>query len=760
MATKPSPPVLTRRALRFAVSGGMSTGVHVLVATLAMHWLPNPMLANAMAFLVATVGSYLLNTLWSFQSPLHGQNLWRYCWVAVIGLMLTTAIAGLAQQLGFNYLIGIAGVVCIVPPFTFLLHHFWTYRPHNIADMNKPFAPPIPITITNQPSWAYHLLTQLILLTLAMHRLRDFVGVRYATADNIDFSVGWFGLYKLGNPLELGVAMAHEEGRLQHIVISTVDALVSMIPSQLAYDFLNMGSFSLALILLSVLISRVASSWLAYIFLALALACLPQLWQHTPPAAYPVWPWLPWLSFALASLLLLHYMAGKKHLWLGGLAGICYAASFFSLELFVLVLPVCALAIIRYAPDSQGLTSHEKKRLSLLALLIPALYVACYGGFRWLNPSRYDGNQIGEITIANIVSVLYQYSIGGFSLYYVLRGKYPILYNDSVEHNQTPLIPTLSLPDVVLTATGLDWLSAILSAVLLGVSLWQLRNICLNRRAGIIWAVGVWIAFASLFPYGISEKYAVQIHDEWSPYFFATIGSRFAYFGWILVFASLLAASYIYISQQRQRWGLAVMLAGCLGILSLSLASSYFNRFVAASMRIHTAKWQVVNLALSCQPLWSETRIPIYAPRLNSFVWWAFIRPNPAKHPEIQRAAYWNQYALSRGLADTPRFAASPTSLWLDYRLGVDGNIIGIVTAHLDAQGKTSEIRVLSPRNQATQLWLNDHQGQRLEALAWNATADSCGNFKVNRLSGKEMAFASINLWSPTVMALNNPIPQ
>lgn len=760
MAAKLPPPVLKQRALRFAVSGGVSTGVHVLVATLVMHWLPIPMLANAMAFLVATVGSYLLNTLWSFQSPLHGQNLWRYCWVAVIGLMLTTAIAGLAQQLGFNYLIGIAGVVCIVPPITFLLHHFWTYRPHNIADMKKPFTPPIPITITNQPSWAYHLLTQLILLTLAMHRLRDFVGLRYATADNIDFSVGWFELHKLGNPLKLGLAMAQEQGRLTHIVMTTVDALVSMIPSQLAYDFLNMGSFSLALILLSVLISRVASSWLAYIFLALVLAGLPQLWQHTPPAAYPVWPWLPWISFALAGLLLLRYMGGKQNLWLGGLAGLCYAASFFSLELFVLVFPVCALALIRYAPGSQGLTSHEKNRLCLFTLVIPVIYVACYAGFRWFNPSQYDGNRIGEITIANILSVFYQYSIGGFSLYYILRGKYPILYNDSVDHSQTPLIPTLSLPDAVLAATGLDWLAAILSGVVLGVSLWQLRNTRLTRRAGIILVVGVWIAFASLFLYGISEKYAVQVQNVWSPYFFAYIGTRYAYFGWILVFASLLAASYIYISQQRQRWGLAVLLAGCLGILSLSLVSSYFNRFVTTSMRIQTAKWQVIDLALSCQPLWAETNTPIYAPRLNSFVWWSFIRPNPSKQPEIQRAAYWNQYALSRGLAETPRIAAAQTSLWLDYRLGVDGSIIGIVTAHLDAQGKTSEIRVLSPRNQATQMWLNDLQGQRLEALSWNATADSCGNYKVNRLSGKEMVFSSITLWSPVVIALNNPIPQ
>lgn len=129
MSVKTSPPVLTRQALRFAISGLMVTGLHVLIATAFIQIiLPVPSIANGVAFLVATVFSYLINTMWSFSSPLHGRNLFRFCVVSCIGLFLAMTISGTAQYYGLHYLYGIGLVVCIVPPTTFVLHNFWTYK--------------------------------------------------------------------------------------------------------------------------------------------------------------------------------------------------------------------------------------------------------------------------------------------------------------------------------------------------------------------------------------------------------------------------------------------------------------------------------------------------------------------------------------------------------------------------------------------------------------------------------------------------------
>lgn len=129
MSVKTLPPLLTKQALRFAFSGLLVTGLHVIIATAFIRIvLPSPSLANGVAFLVATVFSYLVNTMWSFSSPLHGRNLFRFCFVSSIGLFLAMAISGAAQYYGLHYWYGIGFVVCTIPPVTFLLHSFWTYK--------------------------------------------------------------------------------------------------------------------------------------------------------------------------------------------------------------------------------------------------------------------------------------------------------------------------------------------------------------------------------------------------------------------------------------------------------------------------------------------------------------------------------------------------------------------------------------------------------------------------------------------------------
>ncbi len=117
-----------KQAQRFALSGLLVTGIHVLVAAGFIRLvLPAPALANGIAFSVATVFSYLINTLWSFSRPLHGKNLLRFVLVSALGLILAIAVSGLAEFVGMHYWLGIAGVVCGVPPLTFLLHSRWTY---------------------------------------------------------------------------------------------------------------------------------------------------------------------------------------------------------------------------------------------------------------------------------------------------------------------------------------------------------------------------------------------------------------------------------------------------------------------------------------------------------------------------------------------------------------------------------------------------------------------------------------------------------
>jgi hypothetical protein len=46
-------------------------------------------------------------------------------------------LAGAAERAGFNYLVGILLVVCIVPPLTFVAHRCWTYRVTALGSAGK-----------------------------------------------------------------------------------------------------------------------------------------------------------------------------------------------------------------------------------------------------------------------------------------------------------------------------------------------------------------------------------------------------------------------------------------------------------------------------------------------------------------------------------------------------------------------------------------------------------------------------------------------
>lgn len=120
---------LIKRGLRFAVTGLFVTALHAVVAVLFIHFVsPLPPLANGVAFAVATVVSYVINTTWSFSSRLHGRTLLRFLSVSVAGFFLAMLVAWAAQLAGLNYLLGIGAVALTIPAFTFVLHNFWTYR--------------------------------------------------------------------------------------------------------------------------------------------------------------------------------------------------------------------------------------------------------------------------------------------------------------------------------------------------------------------------------------------------------------------------------------------------------------------------------------------------------------------------------------------------------------------------------------------------------------------------------------------------------
>lgn len=115
---------------RFAAVGVSATFLHVLTAsTLIIKGQMHPVGANAIAFIVANLVSYLANALWSFRARPQTGNFLRFGIVSLAAWFLTMAIAWAAGQAGAHYLAGIALVVLVVPPVTYLAHRSFTFGP-------------------------------------------------------------------------------------------------------------------------------------------------------------------------------------------------------------------------------------------------------------------------------------------------------------------------------------------------------------------------------------------------------------------------------------------------------------------------------------------------------------------------------------------------------------------------------------------------------------------------------------------------------
>ncbi len=128
---KSKPPCFKDRKkfLRFTLSGLLVSLAHVTVAyTLIQLFLLDLSIANSIAFLIATLFSYFINTLWSFSSELQKMNFLRFLLVSFIGLLLVIVVSKITQHYELDYWYGIGFVVCMVPPVTFSLHYAWTYR--------------------------------------------------------------------------------------------------------------------------------------------------------------------------------------------------------------------------------------------------------------------------------------------------------------------------------------------------------------------------------------------------------------------------------------------------------------------------------------------------------------------------------------------------------------------------------------------------------------------------------------------------------
>lgn len=117
-----------KQFLKFGVIGGAATGIHVIVFLgLSELFKLNYVQSNFVAYVVATLLSFVGNSFWSFGCRPAGYRFVRYMCVALFGLALSMGVSWVCEAMLVNSFVTILWIVMLVTPTTFLLHRYWTF---------------------------------------------------------------------------------------------------------------------------------------------------------------------------------------------------------------------------------------------------------------------------------------------------------------------------------------------------------------------------------------------------------------------------------------------------------------------------------------------------------------------------------------------------------------------------------------------------------------------------------------------------------
>ena len=121
--------VVRGQAIRFLFIGIAATLVHFVVAT-TIVWAAGTgaLIANTGGYCVALFVSYFGHAMVSFKTAVNRNS---FCRFAVINSSLFLIAAGVswsADRLAVNPYLGVFITVCILPPVSFLIHKFVTFR--------------------------------------------------------------------------------------------------------------------------------------------------------------------------------------------------------------------------------------------------------------------------------------------------------------------------------------------------------------------------------------------------------------------------------------------------------------------------------------------------------------------------------------------------------------------------------------------------------------------------------------------------------
>lgn len=119
---------LARQLIRFFAVGGVAAVAYVAVMAIVVDGFGGRVLLGAfLAFVLATLVSFVGNALWSFGARMTAAKAAMFFAVNTVGLLLNMAIAWLLERMGVHYLLIALTVLIVVPMFNFAGHRLITF---------------------------------------------------------------------------------------------------------------------------------------------------------------------------------------------------------------------------------------------------------------------------------------------------------------------------------------------------------------------------------------------------------------------------------------------------------------------------------------------------------------------------------------------------------------------------------------------------------------------------------------------------------
>jgi putative flippase GtrA len=114
--------------LLFALIGSVNTLVHGGILVLAVETFnADVVFAHLVAFFIANVFSYTMNSKLTFRMPLSLKYYFRFLTASMMALVLTLLLSWIMDCYGIHYLLGYGVIIVLVPLVTFLTLKLWAF---------------------------------------------------------------------------------------------------------------------------------------------------------------------------------------------------------------------------------------------------------------------------------------------------------------------------------------------------------------------------------------------------------------------------------------------------------------------------------------------------------------------------------------------------------------------------------------------------------------------------------------------------------